>query len=92
MGAVEVPGKAQAYLKRLEQRPQPGVMFERFCDSFLTERSAAELGAFLAEKPEHGLLLALWQRRQFQLDAARQTLLRVLESFPAQDWARDQRA
>lgn len=92
MGVVEVPGKAQVYLKRLEQRPQPGVMFERFCDSFLTERSAAELGAFLAEKPEHALLLALWQRRQFQLDAARQTLLRVLESLPGDATALEQLA
>lgn len=79
---VEPPAKALSYLKRLEQRPQPGSIFERFCDSFLTERTAAELGAFLESKPEYGLLLALWQRHEFKFDAAQKTLTQLLKERP----------
>lgn len=63
-----VPTSAQRYLDILIKRPQPGTIYERFYAAWLEERTAAELGDFLADKTKQPgasaadhLLLAVYQ-------------------------------
>ncbi len=71
LGAQQPPAKATRYLEMLRQKPQFGVVFERFLDAWYEESSAEELARHLASqagKPDakagDHLLLALFKARQ----------------------------
>ncbi|MEM6853032.1 MAG: tetratricopeptide repeat protein [Planctomycetota bacterium] len=81
--AIEIPEKAARYHAALLRRAEPGLVFDRFCDAFLTESTPEALETFLesqaaggdpADALIHGFYLAREGRHVDALRVFRDTL------------------
>lgn len=84
-----IPAEAVRYHEMLLRRPQAGVVFDRFYDTWLAQGSAEEMKAFLekraadaAAKAADHLVLALYFSRRGEDEAALKTYSRALELEP----------
>ena len=78
-----IPSKAARYHTALRRSPQPGLVFERFCDAWLAEASAQSLETYLRQQATgddpadaliHGFYLAREGRNVEALQVFRATL------------------
>ena len=95
--AVEVPGDAERYLRVLLHRPHQAVLFERFQNAWLDERSADELLEFLvaraaAEGGVHHVLLARFHLRRGRDEVALPALDAAIQAMPGDAVLRIERA
>ncbi len=86
---AELPAKAQRYYDALRRSPQPGLIFERFCDAWLADRSAEDLEGFLRRQSEAGdpadqLILGFYFAREGRNVEAIRVFRETLEHHPGQ--------
>ncbi|MEM8737104.1 MAG: tetratricopeptide repeat protein [Planctomycetota bacterium] len=83
----QLPAKTGRYHQALRRSPQPGLIFDRFCDSWLAERSDEELEQFLERQAEAGepadqLILGFYFAREGRNVQALRVFRDTLERHP----------